>query len=218
MPLVLAALALDRRWRALASFAALGTALSLAVMPLLGTGWPLGYARLLLNVAGWDRSGVINPRIMHNWRGLATNLATAAHWPPALATALYVGLTVGSLALVGSVWWRRRQFVARPAAATHDASRRGSDYAWALTGLVAVLASPHLNPHDLALLLFPAWIVGVYATSGNWSAGWSRLWLGLLWTAYVLPLSLYVGENPALAVVPSVLLLATASTLLAWRA
>jgi hypothetical protein len=220
-PLVLAILVLERRWRALASFAALAIGLAVAAMPVLGAGWPLAYARLLLGVADWRGTGVINPRIMHNWRGLAANLADLAGWPPVTATALHYGLTAASLALLGWAWWRlRRPDDRRPAgatAATVEPDRRARDLLWALTGVVAVLVSPHLNPHDLALLLFPAWIAGAYATSGAWDAGQSRLWLALLWAGYLLPLALYAGPRPAVAVVPSVLLLATAAGLLAWQ-
>jgi len=87
------------------------------------------------------------------------------------------------------------------------------DLLWALTGIMAVLTSVHLNPHDLTLLVFPAWILGAYATSGLWNKGLSRLWIALLTTGYLLaPLTL---TNPTSVVIPSVMLMATACGLLA---
>jgi hypothetical protein len=92
------------------------------------------------------------------------------------------------------------------------------DRLWAVAGILAVLTSLHLNPHDLVLLIFPAWIVGAYTLSGAFGAS-SRLWLGLLWLGYALiPAAFFLQEVPGVkswGVVLSVLLMAGAALWLA---
>ena len=91
------------------------------------------------------------------------------------------------------------------------------DLLWALAGVVAVVTSPHLNPHDLTLLIFPAWIVGTHIMSSGWPKWLSTLWLFVLWVGYALPpLTLY-QDNTALAVIPSVGIMAASILLLAWQ-
>ena len=75
-------------------------------MAMLGPTWPLDYARLLLGVANWRDTGAIDPAIMHNWRGLLTNLLGGV--APALVTPLFILLSLASLALVWWVWDRSR--------------------------------------------------------------------------------------------------------------
>jgi len=74
LPAVLLLLVLERHWKAIGIFASVLLGMTLAAMPLLGIGWPFDYAKLLVGVAGWGSTGAIDPAIMHNWRGLLTNL------------------------------------------------------------------------------------------------------------------------------------------------
>ena len=79
---------------------------------------------------------------------------------------------------------------------------------------MALLTSLHLNPHDLTLLVFPAWIIGAYASSGMWSKGLSRLWIAILTLGYILgPSNARLRQQ---VVVPSVLLMAAASGMIRW--
>ena len=57
-------------------------------MPLMGLGWPIDYAELLVGVAGWGSTGAIDPAIMHNWRGFLTNLLGGT--APGLVTPLFI--------------------------------------------------------------------------------------------------------------------------------
>jgi hypothetical protein len=91
----------------------------------------------------------------------------------------------------------------------------GFDLLWALAGIAAILTSLHLNPHDLTLLVFPAWIIGGYATSGMWGRGFSRLWVAILTLGYVL--APFILTNSVQVVIPSVLLMAVAVILLVDR-
>jgi hypothetical protein len=222
LPAVLLLLVLQRHWKALAIFVGLLAALSVAVIPLMGLTWPVDYLNLLVGVAGWAGIGAIDPAIMHNWRGLLTNLFGDS--APGLVTPLFFSLSLGSLALMAWAWFASRPTLANdytydyeettpPDAAHAYLPRR--DLLWALTGIVAVLTSLHLNPHDLTLLVFPAWIIGAYATSGLWNTTLSRTWIAILAVGYVLaPMTLI---NPRISVIPSVLLMAAASSLLTWQ-
>ena len=209
LPVVVLLLILQRRWRALVTFATVLAGASVAVMPLVGVGWPFEYARLLLQVSGWDNAR-ITPAIMPNWRGFAINLFGGS--APALVAPVFVGLSALSIGLVVWAWWRVRDRRAQTTPSSQAAERR--DLLWSLAGIVAVLDATHLNPHDLTLLLFPAWLVAAHVLSGRWERATSRLWLWLLWTIFALaPLTLI----PRVGVIAVPLLLAVAIGLLVRR-
>ena len=208
LPVIGLVLLLQGRWRALLVFGGAFAALCLAVMPVLGADWPLQYARLLVGVAGWQDTGAIDPGIMHNWRGFATNLL--GPWAPGLVTPLFLLLSLLSVGLLVWLWLKTRG-----TGAADNATRLARfDKLWAAAGITAVLTSLHLNPHDLVLLIFPAWIVGAYALSGAFGST-SRLWLALLWLGYALiPVAFFLQEVPGVktgTVVLSVLLMAGAA-------
>ena len=213
LPIVLLLLVLQRQWRTLAAFAGGFAALCVFAMPVLGVDWPVQYGRLLLGVANWEDTGAIDPGIMHNWRGLASNLF--AGWAPGLVTPAFLLLSVASAALLVWAWWRSHAEYRVPDIDHSTLGTRysvlGTDLLLALAGLLAVLTSLHLNPHDLTLLIFPAWIIAAYATSVVWDARRSALWLGILWTGYVMT---SLGDPTAL-VIPSVLLMTLAAAMLA---
>ncbi|HYP18468.1 MAG TPA: glycosyltransferase 87 family protein, partial [Chloroflexia bacterium] len=212
LPVIGLVLLLQGRWRGLLVFGGAFGALCVAAMPVLGVDWPWQYARLLVGVAGWQDTGAIDPGIMHNWRGFVTNLFGA--WAPGLVTPLFLLLTLLSVGLIVWVWLRTRG--TEEAEGTPQLAR--FDRLWAVAGILAVLTSLHLNPHDLVLLIFPAWIVGAYALSGAFG-GASRLWLGLLWLGYALiPAAFFLQNVPGVkvgGVVLSVLLMAGAALWLA---
>jgi hypothetical protein len=194
-------------WRALLYFVGLLVVLCVVAMPVLGVGWPVQYARLLVGVAGWGNTGAIEPAIMHNWRGLATNLFGG--WASGLVTPAYLLLSLASAALVVFVWAR-----SRPALSSGGADGlHHYDLLWALAGLAAMLTSLHLNPHDLTLLIFPAWICIAYLLHGAWDARQSLAWLCILWAGYLLLTLL----DAATLAVPSVALMTAALALLAFR-
>jgi hypothetical protein len=177
-------------------------------MPLLGVDWPLRYLSMLSTIADSPQAGV-HPEIMPNWRGLATGLFGG--WAPGLVVPAFLLLGLLTLGLVA--WCAVRV----PATAStkpsvrsgseglaadcnldpnHNAYRPGHDLLWALVGVSAVLTSPHLNPHDLTLLLLPAWIIAAYATSGLWQARTSAFWLLVLWAGYaIIPLTFYASMD-----------------------
>ncbi|HEX8230355.1 MAG TPA: glycosyltransferase family 87 protein [Chloroflexia bacterium] len=208
LPVIGLVLLLQGRWRALLVFGGALSALCVAAMPVLGVDWPLQYVRLLVGVAGWQDTGAIDPGIMHNWRGFATNLFSG--WIPGLITPIFLLLTLLSLGLLMRLWLKTRTAStnAVEAPATHQAS---FDMLWAVTGIVAVLTSLHLNPHDLVLLIFPAWIVAAHALSGAFGRA-SRAGLVALWLGYALmAVTSFLQAAPAIrgiGVVLNVLLMA----------
>jgi hypothetical protein len=209
LPVIGLVLLLQGRWRALLVFGGAMSALCVAAMPVLGADWPLQYVRLLVGVAGWQDTGAIDPGIMHNWRGFATHIFGG--WAPGLVTPVFLLLTLLSVGLLVWLWLRTRRAGTAEANNTRQAS---FDTLWAVAGIMCVLTSLHLNPHDLVLLIFPAWIVGAYALSGAFG-GASRTWLGVLWLGYALiPLTFFLQDMPAVksgGVVLSVLLMAVAA-------
>ena len=223
LPLVLLVMLIQRHWKALGVFSGLMLGLSLLSMLVLGPGWPLQYLNLLVGVASWGDTAAIDPAIMHDWRGFATNLFGPES---ALVTPLYLLLTLASIGLV--VWAMWRAGLASGQAEQNAISPRPQkgDLLWALVGIAALLISPHLNPHDLTLLIFPAWILGTYAASGAGGKRLSRVWGAILWAGYaIMPLAFAAqgvinrrtSDNSAIVVVPSVLLMAGAASLLIWQ-
>jgi hypothetical protein len=218
LPVVLLAMALMGYWRTLATFAGIAVALTVLAMPVLGTSWPVEYGRLLLGVANWGSTAAIDPGIMHNWRGFFANLLGPGG--EGLVLPLFAVMSLVSVGLIVWVWLRMR---ANPPTEDEDNKDEPPDYSyrprhdlyWALVGVVAVLTSLHLNPHDLTLLIFPAWIVGAYATSGRWSPTISRVALALLWAGYVAGIGTLVAPHEV--VIPSVLIMVGVAGLLAWQ-
>ncbi|MFL5732062.1 MAG: glycosyltransferase 87 family protein [Chloroflexia bacterium] len=194
LPVVLLVLLLQGYRRTVGWFVALLALLVAGVMPVLGTDWPLRYLQFLLHPP--DR----------------------ADWVPGVGNPVFLALS--AVSVVALIWagLRSRRVSIDEELVPYE---EPVDLVWALTGLVAALTTIYLNPQDLTLLIFPAWILGAYATLRLWSEGLSRLWLVLLWAGYALaPLTLYWtsnGTSPALAVLPTVVLLAMSIALLAWQ-
>ncbi|MEO5953357.1 MAG: glycosyltransferase family 87 protein, partial [Chloroflexia bacterium] len=220
LPVILLLLVLQKQWKTLAVFTGILTGLSVLAMPFLGFDWPLKYAQLLIGVAGWGNTGAIDPSIMHNWRGFLTNLLGPNS---GLVSPLFAILSLATALMVAYVWWRtsvkKQEMGSRSTeyavAQSDEEYNPNFDLVWALAGFAAVLTALHLNPHDLTLLVFPAWIIGAYATSGLWSRRLSLVWVVLLWVGWAFaPLTLTNAQG---IVVPSVLLMAVACGLISWQ-
>jgi hypothetical protein len=99
------------------------------------------------------------------------------------------------------------------AASETTATRLNSDVLWALAGLLAVFTAPNLGSHDLTLLIFPGWIIGIYALSNRFGRGASVVWRLMLAVGYALfPVSLVLQGADADA---SLLVLGSAALTLA---
>jgi hypothetical protein len=155
------------RWRALVVAAALGGALAAAATAAFGWGIWGDYLRLLGIYAGWAGRMGVEPAAMWNLRGTLTLLLGAARLPLINALSL-VGL---ALAGVATFWLWRAPW--RPGAPAFQLR-------FALTAVLAVLASPHLNSHDGLLLVLPAAlgydILRADARQGRWFGRCALAW------------------------------------------
>jgi hypothetical protein len=171
LPVILFALLLMRAWRALITWAATVGLGALLVTPFLGLDWPVRYVSFLLRIAAWPPNAAIDPRTMQNWRGLFERLLG----PGLPGTVLTLAASLLSLALVAGWWTLRRT---DPGGVRLGAP--SGDWWWAAVLLVAILVSPHVQPHDLTLALAPAWILAAHAIqrADRRLAAW--LWIGWL--------------------------------------
>ena len=136
-----------RRWRVIAwglGFLAATVILATLVM---GAGiWP-AYARFLGDYVGSFDVLSVRPAVMWNVRGTITMLVGPERAGTQASAINTIALVVWLLGLVGiGLWWSRRTWV--PASARFQLG-------FALTLVLGMLLSPHLNPHD-GLLLVPA--------------------------------------------------------------
>jgi hypothetical protein len=134
LPVPLVALVARRQWRPLGVALAVGVASWAVVLPRVGLQAVGGYVRVLGTLAGARDTLGVHPTRMLNLRSLASNLL-----PEPAAT---VAWALAVLVVLATVWWLARR-----------AAR--ADHPWALAALVlgVLLVSPHVNLHDLTLLL-----------------------------------------------------------------
>jgi hypothetical protein len=213
LPIVLMLVLLQRHWQALTTFVVLFASLSALTLPVLGFSWPLRYASLLLDPALPSSAPPQVGDTMYNWRGIF-GLFAGSDVHPLVPSFVFVF----GLGLLLFVWMRRGQSVepdgeeTRSAAET-TASRFNSDVLWAMSGLLAILTAPHLGSHDLTLLIFPGWIIGIYALTNRFGRRASAMWRIVLAVGYALfPISLVLqgadGDATLLVLVSAVLTLA----------
>lgn len=212
LPCVVLLLLLLRHWRTLLTAGGVLGGCYLSTLPLLGFTWPLRYVVMIIEESRWGAERGEQPEIMHVWRGLTTNLFGKDL--PGLVVPVSVVLMFGSLILLVWAWWGTyTQNRTSTADLNHTIQR---DLLWSLTCITAVLLPNHLYLHDLLLLLLPAWLLATHAVNGSWPTTTARLWLGLLWANHlVLFFTLFSNGIPGIAVIPSVVLLATVAILLA---
>ncbi|MDQ3930468.1 MAG: DUF2029 domain-containing protein [Chloroflexota bacterium] len=220
LPIVLMLVLLQRHWQALTTFVVLFASLSALTLPLLGFSWPLRYFSLLLDPALPSGAPPTVGDIMYNWRGIGGLLfGTNVH--PLVPSFIFV-FGLGLLLFV----WMRRGLGQEPdgeearSAADTTIPRLNSDALWALAGLLAVFTAPHLSSHDLTLLIFPGWIIGIYALTNRFGRRVSAVWPAALGVGYALfPVSLVwqgLGGDASLLVLGSAVLMLAAVLWLAF--
>jgi hypothetical protein len=140
------ALVAARRWRVVGTAAAVLLVLAVLATAVMGAGIWASYLRFLGDYIGSFDVFSVRPSVMWNLRG---TLSLWAGPDPAAATASLINtiaLAAQVAALVAVAWlWR----------GTWDAGTPAFALRFALTLVVGLLFSPHLNPHD-DLLLVPA--------------------------------------------------------------
>jgi hypothetical protein len=218
LPLVILLLILLSHWRTIFTAGVIGVVACALMSPVLGLSWPLRYIALIAEESRWGAERGEHPERMHVWRGLITNLL--GDTMPQLVTPLFVALALASIVLILWSWWRVRRLpppsmVPQLHLSAHGRGVQPWDLLWAVTGIAAILLPNHLYLHDLLPLLLPAWIMVVVSSTAAWSDRKRLLWVCLLWANHgCLALTLFTSRFPAVAVVPSVLLLAFTALLL----
>ena len=171
LPLILLVLLFRKRWRALAGFAAGALVILLACLYVVGISGLRDYGLLVIEMTDWiDRKGIY-PSQMQCLRGQAY-----AFWYPAHPVWANGTTVLATLALIGILL-----FAWRGAWQPREAR---FDFQFALLTLVGLVASPHLNFHDLTLLVLPLILILRNTMERNLSAPLERLRVGTLMLAY----------------------------------
>lgn len=191
LPLLLA-LAITRRWKAVAAF--FGTSALLFGLSVAIVGWrtTLSFPRA---VAAFSRSpayrgGEYNPAGMSSLRGLMLSLLDS-HLPQDVIRTVVIGVSVILVAAVLLV-----VFTHRP---------RISDLDFSLIIVVTLLSSYHAYGHDLILLLLPLFLVANYISRHEFT--YFRLALGMM-SGLLLILPSLLFPPPVMVVAVLLLLLA----------
>src|SRR5262245_35594787 len=139
-------LLLKKQWKVLAGFMGGGAVLLMVSWALVGPSGLVSYGRLLLEMSGWVERRGIYPSQMHNFRGQFYALLYPHH--VALANVLTIVVSLLLLVLLVRAW-----------AGNWETERPGFDLKFALLLTTSLLVSPHLNFHDLSLLLLPGLLI-----------------------------------------------------------
>lgn len=213
LPLVVLMMAMEGRWWALFWFVIEFAFLTVVAMPIVGVMWPLRFVELLQQISGWSSNAAINPAIMQNWRGFAAD--TVGIFSITGARVLYALVTALSLLLFFYAWWSGRVQKKGLSEQPDMRDAQTSNLLWALGIVTAILVAPHLNVHDLMLLIFPAWVMVYTAQQGELSPKVRVLWLPMLKMLYLLmAVAFLAGAALPIWVIFNVSLLAFGTALL----
>ena len=172
-----------RRWRVIAVGAAVVVALAAIATLVLGTGiWSQYLAFLSRYVSTFDEFSV-RPSVMWNLRGTVTLLVGPDQAAGQASLINGIGLVGQLLGLAAVAYlWRGRW----------DPQRPEFDLRFALTVVIGLLTSPHLNPHD-DLLLVPAAAIAYRALRLRANGGW--IGIGLAASPFVILLTNSISAN-----------------------
>jgi alpha-1,2-mannosyltransferase len=194
-----------RRWRAIAAGAVVGLALAAVGTIVLGPRIWTDYLGFLSRYVSTFDEFSVRPSVMWNLRGTLTLLIGPDQAAGQATFINTVGL-VGQLAGLAAVaWlWRGRW---EPASAAFDLR-------FALTVVIGLLTSPHLNPHD-DLLLVPAAAIAYRGLRLRADAGWIGLALALSPLVILLTNSISANDIGGLPIRIPVVLMTTFAIVLA---
>ncbi len=197
LPVVL--LLWKRRWRPLASFAAVAWALAMVSIAVSGPSVVIDYPRFLLESAGWENKWGVTPEGMFGWNGFAARLLDNNSAGHLTLTWTLSGITLlAALAAFQGDWAPRKpRFLLQCGALL----------------MASLLVNPHLYMQDLSLMALALALALAYALRTNqgvlpWAALALSVWLVQLWGLRILD---HAGVNlltPVMAVTLGALLLA----------
>jgi hypothetical protein len=194
-----------RRWTALGGFAAGGAALLLVSCALVGAQGLRSFLDVLLLTPGSEGAYGVNPAIMPNIRGSVPRLANLLSAETGLSVALDA-LAAITLILTGIVLY----LVWRGCASAPAAGPVSLGLQLTLVIGAGLLVSPHLNPHDLSLLVVSgAAALGALTLAAREGEGRFLIGVGhvsgLLWI--ILPTAALAAQSSALVLLAGVLFL-----------
>jgi glycosyl transferase family 87 len=159
---ILLLILLKKQWRVLAGFMVGAVATFLVSMTIVGMPGLKAYFRLLFEMIGWVNRYGIYPAQMHCLRGQFYALCFDNH--PGLAVGLTIAVDLLLIVLLLNAWRER-----------WDVQGPFFDLKFALLIIISLLVSPHLNFHDLSLLLLPGVLIYRSTFSGELSLAARRL-------------------------------------------
>ena len=148
LPLLI--LAWRRCWRGLLALMAVLTILTLLSLVLVGVEGLQQHVLLMRQMAAADGTLGVHPKAMHNLRALVHFISLPRPWDS-------VGWWGGSALLVVATLWVQRPSLSEG---------QNSAWRWSATVVALLLFAPHLNTHDLALLILPCALV-LHTYEGN---------------------------------------------------
>ncbi len=144
---------IHKRWRLLAGFATGGIGLTFVSAGVVGWEGVLQYLRLIPEMTAWINKYGIYPAQMHCLRGQFYAL-----WPGMHPWLVYGGILMGSLFLLA--------LLVRSWKGPWEPNQPEFDLKFSLLVVVSLLISPHVNFHDLSMLLIPG-ILGIGISRGD---------------------------------------------------
>jgi glycosyl transferase family 87 len=166
-------LLLKKQWKVLAGFMGGSAVLLMVSWALVGSSGLVSYGKLLLEMSGWVERRGIYPSQMHNFRGQFYALLYPDH--VVLANVLTIAASLLLLVMLAKAW-----------GGNWEVGSPDFDLKFAFLLTTSLLVSPHLNFHDLSLLLLPALLICRLALQQPTAAEHRRLMLGLLMIGFPL--------------------------------
>jgi hypothetical protein len=179
LPLIVLVLLVKRRWWSLLGICAVGAAMLVVCIGVLGTSWIPDYLLIVQKAQSWSRDLLLDPAAGH---GLSGGLAALLGGGTDELVRNLNNLATVAIAVFLLYLWRGKW---QPATSRWDG-------AMAVTVLAVMFTNPQLNTHDLSLLALPA-ALGISCIEG-WNAAHTgkpeqvkTAWYVLIWIAYVAP-------------------------------
>jgi hypothetical protein len=178
LPLIGLVLIWKLRWRALLGIAVTGAFLTIAAFLIIGTGWLPGFIDVLGMAQSGSRELLLDPDASHSLLGgIVALLGAGAENGGRIVNLLSLLTLAGVILYLFRDPWRPRT--------------ESWDGKAALTMLAAMLTNPHLNTHDLSLLIVPA-ALGLSSLNAVPTTQSARyIWYLLIWAAYLVPAYLF---------------------------